>query len=60
MPNEKVSPPGWYPDPQGGGQRYWDGDQWTEQRAPARTVIPWWIQAILIVAAVFVVLIFLF
>ena len=29
------TPPGWYNDPQGQGQRYWDGNQWTEQRAPA-------------------------
>ena len=31
----QQTPPGWYPDPQGAGQRYWDGRQWTEQRAPA-------------------------
>jgi uncharacterized RDD family membrane protein YckC len=30
-----TTPPGWYPDPQGGGgQRYWDGQQWTDQAAP--------------------------
>jgi hypothetical protein len=29
-------PAGWYPDPDGtGGQRYWDGDGWTEHRVPA-------------------------
>ena len=28
--------PGWYPDSEvPGGQRYWDGTQWTENRAPA-------------------------
>lgn len=28
-------PAGWYPDPtQPDTQRYWDGDAWTEQRAP--------------------------
>ncbi len=28
-------PPGWYPNPQGPGQRYWDGAQWTDDaRAP--------------------------
>jgi hypothetical protein len=27
--------PGWYPDPQHAGtQRYWDGTDWTENRAP--------------------------
>lgn len=29
------APPGWYPDPdQPQTQRYWDGDDWTDQRAP--------------------------
>ena len=28
--------PGWYPDPDGGGgQRYYDGKEWTESRTPA-------------------------
>jgi hypothetical protein len=28
--------PGWYPDPNDPStQRYWDGSQWTESRAPA-------------------------
>lgn len=30
------APAGWYPDPDGiPGQRYFDGTNWTEQRAPA-------------------------
>ena len=30
--------PGWYPDPdQPETQRYWDGNEWTDQRAPARS-----------------------
>lgn len=27
--NPSVPPPGWYPDPAGTAQRYWDGNQWT-------------------------------
>lgn len=30
-----MSAPGWYPDPNGsGGQRYYDGAQWTAHAAP--------------------------
>jgi Protein of unknown function (DUF2510) len=27
----QQQPPGWYPNPEGPGQRYWDGTSWTEQ-----------------------------
>lgn len=31
-----TAPAGWYPDPDGsGGQRYFDGQAWTEQRQPS-------------------------
>ena len=31
MTSPQQTPPGWYPDPSGGGgQRYWDGSQWTD------------------------------
>jgi Domain of unknown function (DUF4333)/Protein of unknown function (DUF2510) len=33
-------PPGWYQDPQGAGQRYWDGTAWTEHVAPAQAAAP--------------------
>jgi hypothetical protein len=26
------TPAGWYPAPDGGGERYWDGQRWSEQR----------------------------
>jgi Protein of unknown function (DUF2510) len=29
----RPMPAGWYSDPEGGGQRYWDGKNWTEDRA---------------------------
>jgi uncharacterized RDD family membrane protein YckC len=29
------APPGWYPDPGGGGQRYFDGAAWTGHTAPS-------------------------
>lgn len=31
---DNRTPPGWYPDG-AGGQRWWDGTQWTEHSAPA-------------------------
>lgn len=35
------TPAGWYPDPDGsGGQRYWDGNVWTEHRTPAAPQAP--------------------
>ena len=31
-----TTPAGWFPDPEdSGGQRFWNGDEWTEHRAPA-------------------------
>jgi|SRR5215213_6887468 len=27
----QLPAPGWYPDPAGAGQRWWDGQRWTEQ-----------------------------
>jgi hypothetical protein len=35
-PPPPLPPAGWFPDPSGSGsQRYWDGQQWTEHRAPS-------------------------
>src|SRR3954470_3150704 len=34
-PPRPDAPAGWYPDPsQAATQRYWDGENWTDQRAP--------------------------
>jgi hypothetical protein len=35
-----TPPPGWYPDNVGTGQRYWDGQQWTEHTAPTAVAPP--------------------
>jgi hypothetical protein len=32
-----TTPAGWYPDPRGPGQRYFDGANWTEHSAAAST-----------------------
>jgi len=34
MTTPPQPPAGWYPNPQGPGQRYWDGTQWTEHLHP--------------------------
>lgn len=57
---QPSTPPGWYPDPDGvPGQRYFDGTQWTENRAapqmapvlqqPKRKVWPWVLGGIFLV-----------
>jgi hypothetical protein len=33
-------PPGWYPDPEGRGTRYWDGSHWTEHLAGLKATPP--------------------
>ena len=37
-PNQPSTPPGWYPDGQG-GQRWWDGTQWTEHTQPPQAAV---------------------
>jgi uncharacterized RDD family membrane protein YckC len=37
-----AAPPGWYPDPSGGGQRYFDGAAWTQHTAPYAQAPPPW------------------
>jgi hypothetical protein len=37
-PAPSSVPPGWYPH--AGGQRYWDGQAWTEHHAPAAVAAP--------------------
>lgn len=38
-----VPEPGWYSDPQGAGDRWWDGQEWTEhtEAAPAAIATAW-------------------
>jgi Protein of unknown function (DUF2510) len=33
-PSPATPGAGWYPDPTGHGQRFWDGARWTEHYAP--------------------------
>ena len=41
MSEPSLPAAGWYPDPEDpAGMRYWDGSQWTEQRAPGANVAP--------------------
>lgn len=34
-PPAQQPPPGWYENPEGSGQRYWDGTAWTDQQRDA-------------------------
>jgi uncharacterized RDD family membrane protein YckC len=43
--NAQTAPPGWYPDPSGGGQRYFDGTAWTVHTAPYAPSPPAWATA---------------
>ena len=41
MSQVMTAPAGWYPDPDGtGGQRYWNGESWTDHRAPGQAAAP--------------------
>src|SRR5262249_21941574 len=43
--NVQSAPPGWSPDPPGGGQRYFDGGAWTDHTAPYSQPPPPWAAA---------------
>jgi hypothetical protein len=49
----QQTPAGWYKDPATGNDRYWDGQQWTEQTVQKQDglVIAGWITAILFTPA---------
>lgn len=40
MSETPSTPAGWYPDPNTGEQRYWDGQAWTEHTLPQQPVQP--------------------
>jgi uncharacterized RDD family membrane protein YckC len=40
-----TAPPGWYPDPSGPGQRYFDGAVWTTHTVPYAAAPPQWASA---------------
>jgi hypothetical protein len=40
MTTTHTAPPGWYPDPEGQGLRYFDGAQWTEYRSGVHQMPP--------------------
>jgi hypothetical protein len=46
-----VTPAGWYPDPNGQGLRYWDGQQWGQVRK-GTPLPPWWVWLIIAVITI--------
>ena len=42
QPQGGGRPPGWYPNPEGPGQRLWDGEKWTDSysQAPPQQPVP--------------------
>lgn len=52
--------PGWYRDPAGGGERWWDGAQWTDRyrqsERPGRTDTSNFVRNALVVALVVLLL----
>ena len=40
MTTTQSTPPGWYPDPDGHGLRYFDGTEWTEHRSGLQQMPP--------------------
>ena len=40
MTTTQSTPPGWYPDPEGHGLRYFDGTEWTEHRSGVQQMPP--------------------
>jgi hypothetical protein len=41
LPPPQMPPPNWYADPEmANTQRYWDGSQWTDHRAPGAPAGP--------------------
>src|SRR5262245_427064 len=39
-PDQQQTSPGWYPDPQSGLPRWWDGQQWGAFQTPAPGAVP--------------------
>lgn len=40
--NEQQHAEGWYDNPEGEGERYWDGEQWTDQYRGGDGKAKWW------------------
>lgn len=38
--HQRLLPPGWYRDPRGGRERWWDGAQWTDRYRQSERAAP--------------------